>query len=73
MRSIGRRPNPLPAAQASGALLSEGARFSESFAALGCSTFIPKGLHRFRTHEEANHHWRECIAQGIARIAMQRA
>lgn len=36
------------------------------------STFIPKGLYRFRSHEEANEHRLECLARGMAWLAGKR-
>jgi hypothetical protein len=31
-----------------------------------------KGVFRFRTHEEANHHDLACLAEGIAKNALER-
>ena len=38
----------------------------------GGSTFVPKGLYRFRTHEEANEKAASWLAAGMARIALER-
>ncbi len=53
----------LPSAEA----LEAGARFSAEMAALGrASTFIPKGVYRFRTHAEAEEHRIASLARGMA-------
>lgn len=75
MRTIGRRKEPPISLAASAVLLVEGARFNEEIHRLptGNTTFIPKGIRRFRTHEEANRDQLECIAAGMARVARSRA
>jgi len=75
MRTVGlrkERPLGLPA---SGALLAEGARFNDEMHRLptGETTFIPKGVYRFKTHEDANRHQLDCLIEGMARIARERA
>lgn len=35
--------------------------------------FIPKGLYRFKTHEEANRFDLDCLAKGMADIALARS
>jgi hypothetical protein len=51
--------------QGDGTLLTEGALFSETISHLAKSTFIPKGVYRFRTHKDANRQQDDCLAQGI--------
>ena len=72
MRSVGRRIqfviDPVP----SGHCLTAGARFGETIGLLADSMFIPKGVYRFRSQVEANIHWRDCLAQAMARRAMNR-
>ncbi|MEO8717748.1 MAG: hypothetical protein ABI423_05965 [Burkholderiales bacterium] len=47
--------------------LAEGLRFSADMAALGhASTFIPKGIYRFRTQAEAEEQRIASLARGIA-------
>jgi hypothetical protein len=58
---------------ASGAALAAGARFSVSIAHLAKSTFIPKGVYRFKTPEAANKHQQECLARGMSLSAVERA
>ncbi len=67
-----RRERPL-ARQGDGPLLAEGARFSETIAHLAKSTFIPKGVYRFRSHMDANQQQADCLAKGMGRLAAERA
>jgi hypothetical protein len=73
MRQVGVRREPEIVAQASGLLLEQGARFSETLARLAPSTFVPKGVYRFRSHEEANRHEQDCLARGMGLLAVERA
>ena len=66
MKTIGKRQQHRIRAQASGAALRAGALFSESIAQLSKSTFIPKGIYRFKTHEAANEHQSDSLA-GVSR------
>ena len=72
MRQVGTRKESPVQALADAKALVVGAQFSMSIAQLaGDSTFVPKGLYRFHTHEEAalkNQVW---LADGMARIALE--
>lgn len=72
MITIGRRRERPIVTQADGTLLAEGARFSEAIAHLAKSTFIPKGVYRFRSHKDANRQQEDCLAQGLGRLAAER-
>lgn len=74
MRTIGRRKEHPITYSASAALLIEGARFNDEIHRLptGNATFIPKGVYRFKTLAEANRHGADCLAAGMARIALDR-
>ncbi len=74
MRTIGHRKEPPIAYSASAALLAEGARFNDEIHRLptGNRTFIPKGVYRFKSFDEANRHDRDCIVAGIAHAALGR-
>jgi hypothetical protein len=50
MRQVGLRRERTIALEASGELLIEGALFNEALSKLSPSTFVPKGVYRFRTH-----------------------
>ena len=75
MRTIGHRKERPVSISASGELLAEGARFNDEIHRLptGNTTFIPKGVYRFMTHEEANQHQLDCLVNGMALVARQRA
>jgi hypothetical protein len=75
MRTVGRRREAPLSFSASGKLLAQGARFNDDLRGLptGDAAFIPKGLYRFRTHEEAAAHALNCLVERMARIAARRA
>jgi hypothetical protein len=73
MRQVGVRREPEIVARASGLLLKQGARFSETISRLAPSTFIPKGVYRFRSHAEANRHGQDCLVRGMGLLAVERA
>jgi hypothetical protein len=73
MRQVGTRKEatvqPIPSAEA----LVAGAQFSMSISQLaGGSTFVPKGLYRFHTHEDAQDKAASWLAAGMARMALDR-
>lgn len=74
MRVVGRRRERPITFSASAELLTEGARFNDEIHRLptGHSTFIPKGVFHFLTHAEANRHQLDCLAKGMAKIALER-
>ncbi len=73
MRQVGKRRESPIAERASGALLAQGARFNEAMAHLAPSTFIPKGIYRFKTHEAMNQHQQDCLVLGMGRLAVARS
>lgn len=75
MRIVGRRGERPIAFSASAALLTEGARFNEEFQKLplGKMTGIPKGVHRFQSHEDADLHSQDCLAACMAHASKARA
>lgn len=74
MRQIGnRRQAEYLTAEAHARLLVQGAVFSQSVAHLTRSTFVLKGIYRFRTQEEANEHAVDCLSRGMAELASRRA
>lgn len=75
MRTVGQRKAQPITFSASAELLVEGARFNDEIHRLptGNTTHVPKGLYRFKTFEEANQHEQDCLIEGMARIARERA
>jgi hypothetical protein len=69
---VGHRHERPIAMQSDGTLLMEGARFSETIAHLTKSTFIPKGVYRFRSHKDANRQQEDCLVNGMGRLAVER-
>jgi len=75
MHIIGhRREHPI-SFHASAELLLAGASFNDEIHRLptGHTSFIPKGVFRFMTHDEANRHQLECLVVGMARTALERS
>jgi hypothetical protein len=73
MRQVGSRREREIALEASGELLIEGALFNEALSQLSPSTFVPKGVYRFRSHEAANRHAEDCLVRGMGLLASMRA
>lgn len=75
MRIIGKRQQRPITFNASAEAFLEGVKFNDEIHRLptGNSSFIPKGIYRFKTHEEANLHQEMCLAKGMALIALERA
>ena len=75
MRTIGNRKEHPITFSASATLLAEGARFNDEIHRLptGSQTFIPKGIYRFKSFEEANRQDLDCLVKGMAKIAADRA
>ena len=74
MRTIGHRKERPITFSASAALLAEGARFNDEIHRLptGNITFIPKGIFRFKNHEDANRQQLDNLIEGMAQIALGR-
>jgi hypothetical protein len=72
MRQVGRRRECEVVAEASGLLLAEGARFNETISKLARTTYVPKGIYRFKSHEEANRHELDCLALGMGQLVSER-
>lgn len=75
MRTVGCRKERPIAFSASAQLLVEGARFNDEVHRLptGNRTFMPKGVYRFRTFEEANRQDVDCVVAGMVETALERS
>jgi len=73
MRTVGHRKERPITFSASAILLMEGARFNDEIHRLptGRSTYFPKGVFRFKSHEEANHHKQTSLIERMAQIALE--
>jgi hypothetical protein len=72
MRQVGSKLERQVAPSPSGVLLAEGARFNEAMSRLTRSTFVPKGVYRFHSHEAANQHEQDCLVRGMGQLAATR-
>jgi hypothetical protein len=72
MRQVGSRREPEMVGRASGLLLAEGARFNEAVSRLAPTTFMPKGVYRFRSHDDANRQQLDCLVRGMGLLALKR-
>ena len=74
MKVIGQRKERPVGQEASGKLLAEGARFNDEIHRLptGHLTFMPKGVYRFKTHEEANRQQQDGLIKGMAKLEADR-
>lgn len=73
MKTVGKRRKSAMTALATGELLAEGARFSESISHLAKTTFVPKGVYRYKSHAAANRHQQDCLVHGMGQLAAERA
>jgi hypothetical protein len=75
MRIVGKRIEPMLSPLASGEALMRAASFNEMMQSVmpyGKVSCFPKGIYRYRTHEEANRHQDECLARHMAKIEIDR-
>ncbi len=74
MRIVGNRNIRPLSFHGSSDLLTEGARFNDELQQLpgGNCARVRKGVYCFKTHEAANSHDSECIANGMAKLALER-
>ncbi len=75
MRIVGHRKLQTIAYCASAELMEQGCRFNDEIHRLptGGQTFILKGVYHFKSHEDANRHALDCLATGMAKIALDRS
>ncbi len=74
MRTVGQRKEAPITFSASDELLAEGARFNDDIHRLptGDRSFVRKGIYRFKSLDDANHHDQDCIVAGMLRAALDR-
>ena len=73
MKQVGTRREPPVTEQSDGLLLAEGARFNEAVSRLAQTTFIPKGIYRYKSHTDANRHAQDCLVRGMGLLAAKRS
>lgn len=71
MKIVGDRKLPEISVNASGDLLRRGCEVNDALHSLptGNTTYFPKGVYRYKNHEEANQHWESCLVEGMANAA----
>lgn len=73
MRQVGKRIEPVMTAEVSGSALAANIAFSADLSQFaGGRVFFPKGVFRYKSHDEANAHQSDCLAEGMAQLAMER-
>ena len=73
MRQVGTKKESKAQVLASGLAIAASAEFGMTISQLaGGSLFVPKGLYRFKSHEEAALKDSNWLAQGMAKIAQER-
>jgi hypothetical protein len=68
MRIVGKRKERDISFHASGELLREGALFNTEMQKLQSTFRFPRGVFRYRTHEEADKHMSECVVASMVAI-----
>ncbi len=71
MRTVGVRRTRTITMHADGILLKQGAQFNDELHKLptGGSTYIRKGVYRYKSHEDANRHQDECVIERMVNNA----
>lgn len=72
MRQVGSRRERSLSLQSGGPQLAEGARFNEAISRLAPSTIVPKGVYRYKSHEQPNQHQQDCLVCCMALLAVGR-
>ena len=74
MKIIGSRKEPKISFASSPLMLSEGARFNDEIHKIptGKKTFFPKGVYRYKTHQEANKHWTDFLVIGVSETVLDK-
>lgn len=72
MKIAGKRKERTITLHADGALLREGALFNTELQKMQSTFRFPRGVFRYNTHEDADRHMMECVAQSMAAIQKSR-
>jgi len=72
VRIVGKRREREITFHASGELLREGAVFNSEMQRFQSSLHFPQGLYRYKTHEEADRHWNDCVVATMAALQLAR-
>ena len=72
MKIIGKRKERKISFHADGALLREGAIFNTELQKLQSTFRFPRGVYRYKTHEDADRHMMECVVDSMVAILKSR-
>ena len=72
MKVIGHRKERGISFHASGNLLREGALFNTEIQKLQSTFRFPRGVFRYRTHEEADRHMSDCVVDSMVAVQKNR-
>ncbi len=70
MRVVGKRKVQAISFHADGALLRAGALFNTEIQKLQSTFRFPRGVYRYKSHEDADRHMMECVVDSM--VAIQR-
>ena len=68
MKVAGKRKERSVTIHADGALLREGALFNTEMQKMQSMFRFPRGVFRYKTHEEADRHMMDCVVDSMAAI-----
>ena len=72
MKVAGKRKERKITVHADGALLREGALFNTEMQKMQSTFRFPRGVFRYKTHEEADRHMMDCVVDSMAVIQIIR-
>jgi hypothetical protein len=72
MKIIGRRKQRDITFHADGALLREGALFNTEMQKIQSTFHFPRGVFRYKSHEDADRHMMECVVNSMVAIQKTR-
>jgi hypothetical protein len=72
MKTVGKRRERGITFHADGDLLREGALFNTEMQKMQSTFRFPRGVFRYKSHEEANRHMMECVVNSIVAVRKTR-
>lgn len=72
MKVVGKRKERNITLHADGALLREGALFNTEIQKLQSTFRFPRGVFRYKSHEEAYRHMMDCVVNSISAVQKNR-
>jgi hypothetical protein len=72
MKTVGKRKERTITLHADGALLREGAMFNTEMQKLQSTFRFPRGVFRYKSHEDADRHMMECVVDAMVAVRKSR-